>query len=297
MVPVSIGVAATDMAEPSHGGDLPGGLEHRGIFERPAASFGLDPRVIGWIQADPANPLNRIATSIPDGACVLDIGAGNGILVRLLTAAGRATILDAVEPDAAAREFSGHLYREMFACSLEDFLQTAPTRAERYDVIVMADVVEHLANPEPLLAALKSLLTDGGFIALSTPNIAFASVRLALLEGRFDYVDSGILERTHLRFYTRRTLQRLFDTCGLYPLAEYHCVRDALATEIVLDDQVPSLWLLARLSRDELASVYQFLFLLGVKPRKPPACIRLGSQTNLLLGYVRRRISRWLRRQ
>ena len=262
----------------------------RGIFERPATSFAIDPRLTEWILADPANPLNRITQSIPDGATVLDVGAGNGILARLLFAAGRRVVIDAIEPDSAARAFSDGFYREMFDCNLEAFLVTAADRSERYDFIVMADVVEHLQNPEPYLYRLKTQLKRSGVIALSTPNIAFLSVRLALLLGRFDYVDSGILERTHLRFYTRKTLQHLFSAAKLFPIAEYHCLRDPFLTEIALANEPLPLMLLNKLVGDELASVYQFLFLLSAMPSPEPAHIKLGSAGRAFpINYLLRR--------
>ena len=269
----------------------------RGVFERPAETFAFDERVIGWILADDANPLNRIAQSIPQGAQVLDIGSGNGILARLLARLGREVVLDAVEPDLAAREFSGGLYRHMFPVNLEDFLSTARAEGQKYDVIVMADVVEHLANPEPHLVALKSLLTDHGFIALSTPNIAFASVRLALLDGRFDYVNSGILERTHLRFYTQKTLKQLFEVVGLYPANEFHCLRDPLAMEISFDRVSMPIGTLARIGQDELAFVYQFLFLLSASNQGSIEPVKLGSGGGgLARNYIVRRVFQLLRK-
>ena len=269
----------------------------RGVFERPAESFAFDERVIGWILSDEANPLNRIAQSIPQGAQVLDIGAGNGVLARLLARLGCEVVLDAVEPDLVAREFSSGLYRQMFPVNLEEFLSTACAGAQKYDVIVMADVVEHLANPEPHLVALKSLLTDHGFIALSTPNIAFASVRLALLDGRFDYVNSGILERTHLRFYTLKTLKQLFEVVGLYPANEFHCLRDPLAMEIKFDGVSIPLGTLARIGQDELAFVYQFLFLLTASNQRSIERIKLGSDgEGLVRNYIVRRVFQLLRK-
>jgi len=268
-----------------------------GLFERPAETFAFDERVIGWILADEANPLNRIAQSISQGAQVLDIGAGNGILARLLASLGKEVVLDAVEPDLVAREFTGGLYRQIFPVNLEDFLSTECVGGQKYDVIVLADVVEHLANPEPHLVALKSLLTDRGFIALSTPNIAFASVRLALLEGRFDYVNSGILERTHLRFYTQKTLKQLFEVVGLYPVNEFHCLRDQLAMEINFDGVSIPIGTLARIGQDEMAFVYQFLFLLTASNQGGIEPVKLGSGGGgLARNYLVRLVFQLLRK-
>lgn len=238
----------------------------RGIFERPAQSFAFDPRGIGWILDDPANPLNRIAQLIPGGAVILDIGAGNGILPRLLQALGKPVKIDAVEPDPVARAVATPHYRTIFPGGLEAYLESCRGLDVRYDFIVMADVIEHMANPEPVLRSLKSLLSSGGSVVVSTPNVAFASVRLALLNGCFDYIDSGILERTHLRFYTLKTLQRLFSSADLYPAAQFHCLRNPLTMEIALDDFPLTPWILARITRDELSRVYQFLFVLRPEP-------------------------------
>lgn len=258
----------------------------RGIFERPAQSFSFDPRVIRWILDDPANPLNRIAQLIPQGAIILDIGAGNGILPRLLQALDKSVEIDAVEPDPVAREVATPCYRTIFPGGLEAYLTSCP-RDVRYDFIVLADVIEHLANPEPILRSLKSLLSPGGSVVVSTPNVAFASVRLALLNGCFDYVDSGILERTHLRFYTLKTLQHLFASTDLYPAAQFHCLRHPLAMEIVLDDFPLAPWILARIARDELSRVYQFLFVLRFEPCEIMVRENLGTGgRGLPIAYV-----------
>jgi SAM-dependent methyltransferase len=269
----------------------------RGLFERPAKSFDLDARAIGWILADVANPLNKIVQIIPSGASVLDIGAGNGILARLLTSLDRGVAVDAIEPDPVARAAAAPFYRSIFAGKLEDYLKGSRADGTRYDFIVLADVLEHLANPEPLLRQAKALLSPDGRIIISTPNIAFASVRLALLNGRFDYVDSGILERTHLRFFTLRTLQYLFSAVGLYPSAQFHCLRDPFGSEISLDGLSISPWLLAKLARDKLSFVYQFLFVLGTELPEATVRMDLGSRgPSLPIGYFVRRVRRALGR-
>jgi 2-polyprenyl-3-methyl-5-hydroxy-6-metoxy-1,4-benzoquinol methylase len=259
--------------------------ETRGVFERPVATFDLDPRVIGWILADDANPLNQIAHTISAGSTVLDIGAGNGILPKLLEALGKSVSIDAIEPDPVARELARPLYRQCFDQDLESFLENQNRISSRYDFIVMADVLEHLANPEPSLKTILRLLTPSGKLLLSTPNIAFASIRLALLSGRFDYTDSGILERTHLRFYTRATLLRLFQESGLHVAAELHCLRNPFSMEIVLDD----LWfppaLLWQINRDPLSRVYQFVFYLTANAGSNIQITKIGNKSTRLSTY------------
>jgi SAM-dependent methyltransferase len=86
---------------------------------------------------------------------------------------------------------------------------------ERFDVIVAADVLEHLRDPLAVLNRLVPFLAEDGFVVLSVPNIAHGSVRLALLEGRFEYRELGLLDRTHVTFFTRQSLERMLDEAEL----------------------------------------------------------------------------------
>lgn len=266
----------------------------RGIFERPEKTFEFDPRALQWIMDDNANPLNRIVRIIPDGATVLDVGAGNGILARLLRHVGRNVSIDAVEPDPVAKTSAAPHYRSIFSGSVEEFIEASGGRSQSYDFIVMADVIEHIANPAPLLDQLKTLLSPGGNIVISTPNIAFASVRLALLNGRFDYVESGILERTHLRFYTLKSLRALLAAVGLHTHAQYHCLRDPRRTEIAINDLPMVSFMLRVLSKDELSRVYQFLFVLGTSPGKTFVREDLRACTATRSGRLRSLLKRLL---
>ena len=123
---------------------------------------------------------------------------------------------------------------------------------------------------------------------MSTPNIAFASVRLALLCGRFDYTDSGLLERTHLRFYTRATLLRLFHISGLHIAAEIHCLRNPFSMEVALDDLWFSPALLWRIDRDPLSRVYQFFYQLTSDDVERPITLEVGTRfTELPADFLR----------
>lgn len=82
------------------------------------------------------------------------------------------------------------------------------------DAIVLADVLEHLRNPARALALVREALNDDGRVFISVPNIANITVRLGLLLGIFEYRDRGILDHTHLRFYTKRTIRQEIERAG-----------------------------------------------------------------------------------
>jgi SAM-dependent methyltransferase len=86
--------------------------------------------------------------------------------------------------------------------------------AEPYQWIVLADVLEHLRQPDLLLAQCQKLLADDGRLVVSVPNVAHWSVRLALLFGRFSYTARGILDRSHLRFYTLSSIRAELEQAG-----------------------------------------------------------------------------------
>lgn len=264
-----------------------------GLFERPSQTFELDPRAIQWILADPANPLNQLANLIPKGSTVLDIGAGNGLLARLLQHVHGEVAIDGVEPDAAAVRHAKPWYRNLYHGSVDDFLSQGDP-SPPYDFIVLADVIEHLSNPERILRALRDRLGSSGKICISTPNIAFASVRVALLNGAFEYVDSGILERTHLRFFTLHSLRQLFAAVGLCPEKTYLLRRNPLNMEIRLSEFSVSPVLLWRVLRDELSTAYQFLFVLKTKGCQSTLTVVGDPGHHVVLKYLLERLKKRL---
>lgn len=147
---------------------------------------------------------------------VLDVGCATGYLARAL--ADRGCTVSGVEFDAdAAEEARPHLER-LVTGDLETMDLAQEFGDDRFDVIVFGDVLEHLRNPLPVLRGAKALLADRGSVVASIPNIAHGSVRLALLAGRFDYQDLGLLDSTHVRFFTRSSVEDLFREAGLVPI-------------------------------------------------------------------------------
>ncbi|MBI5191218.1 MAG: class I SAM-dependent methyltransferase [Nitrospirae bacterium] len=153
----------------------------------------------------------RILSWATPGGRVLDVGCDTGNLASCL--AGLGMKAEGVEMDAEAAKKAGERLENVYVGSIEDEAVLGRLSGQ-YDMIIFADVLEHLAYPEVTIKRMKALLSDGGVIVASLPNVANFRVRFGLLFGRFDYTETGILDRTHLRFFTRKTAPELFRKAG-----------------------------------------------------------------------------------
>ncbi len=140
---------------------------------------------------------------------ILDVGTADGYLGALLKQQGHSLV--GVETDCAAADRARPYYETIHSIDIEDF--HFPYR-NHFDIVLFADVLEHLRRPEEILRRCRPCLKPDGEIIVSVPNIANLFIRMALLLGYFEYTERGILDRTHLRFYTRSTLQRMLQNCG-----------------------------------------------------------------------------------
>ncbi len=154
--------------------------------------------------------LYRWLSALDVGTRVLDIGTAQGIVGRSFSDAG--LILRGIEANPQWAAIARPYYDEIMATALEE----APDDFLRgHDVIILADVLEHLAAPWSALERLVKLQPDDAQFIISVPNVANLWVRLNLLCGKFDYQERGILDRTHLRFFTRSTLKQLLTGADL----------------------------------------------------------------------------------
>jgi SAM-dependent methyltransferase len=143
---------------------------------------------------------------------VLDVGAAQGFMGQLFHESG--LDLDAVEPHPVWAEHAAQYYRHVWSKPIED----APLPAATYRVVICADVLEHTADPVGVLAQLRRAATPDAVFIISLPNVAHIAVRLLLLLGQFPRMERGILDRTHLHFYTRRTAHEMLREAGLVPV-------------------------------------------------------------------------------
>ena len=147
---------------------------------------------------------------LPAQSRVLDIGTASGTLARMCQ--DHSLQLFGVEPNPDWARLASPLYEKIFV----GFIQDAESEfLTGYDVVVLGDVLEHLPMPGVILQTLVNLQPSGSMFLISVPNIANIWVRLNLLVGNFNYADRGILDRTHLRFFTRNTLSAMLKNTGL----------------------------------------------------------------------------------
>jgi len=161
------------------------------------------------------------------GRRALDVGAADGFLAELLTRRGWQ--VTALERDPAQAAKARGRCHDVIVADLDG---AAPRLEGVFDAIVYGDVLEHLSDPLPVLVALNRSLAAGGRVIVSVPNVAHLWVRLSLLLGRWDYGDRGILDRTHLRFFTRRSFLRFLGDAGLD-------LEELVATPVPLPQVVP----------------------------------------------------------
>jgi len=222
------------------------------------------------ITAGGGDSLSMIAAQIAAASEVLDLGVGNGSLGRYLTSQRQCQV-DGVDCSEECLRQAATNYRELRQLDLDqaDALQAFSGR--RYDVIVLADVLEHLREPQQLMRQAAGLLAPGGQLLLSIPNVAYAGVVLELLEGRFDYRDQGILDTTHLRFYTLSSMRELVQGAGLY-ITSLQTVRLPLHRsefEFAVPERLPAALRQALAERsDSLA--YQYIISAGLNEAGAP---------------------------
>lgn len=144
-----------------------------------------------------------------EGKRALDIGCARGHLLDELSSRGWSCIgIDSDPSDVAICRSKGLSVLEM------NLAAEVPLNLGCFDLVILADVLEHFAEPERLLESLHKILNPGATIVVSVPNIAHISVRLQLLIGRFRYTSRGILDRTHVRFFTKQSIMECLIASG-----------------------------------------------------------------------------------
>ncbi len=167
------------------------------VKESPFSSHGV---IVSWL------------AQLPAGSRVLDVGAAGGSLGWLSQVRHVKMLLIGLEPNPEWAVKALPYYNKMLVAPLE---AVDDESISCYQVVVLGDVLEHISDPDAALKRLVALQDSGTSFIVSVPNVANIWVRLNLVMGRFDYEERGLLDRTHLRFFTRTSFLDLLTSAGL----------------------------------------------------------------------------------
>jgi 2-polyprenyl-3-methyl-5-hydroxy-6-metoxy-1,4-benzoquinol methylase len=199
----------------------------------------------------------RIVGLVGSDKRVLELGPATGYMSRVFRERNCSVIGIEVDPAMAAQ--ADEYCERVIVGDLEALDLNAELGSDRFEVIVAADVLEHLKDPLSMLRRLREFLAPGGWFVISLPNVAHGSVRLALLEGHFQYQKLGLLDATHLRFFTRESIEELLDEAELAMAEIHHQQLNIDASEVPFDRDAVSPAVLEKLDQDPDARTYQFV--------------------------------------
>ncbi len=191
------------------------------------------------VSGEGQDSLSIIANLIEPGQTLLDLGMGTGGLGQYLSSQF-AIVADGVTLNQAEADIAGKWYRQVKVADLDLANLAALFEGQRYDCIVCADVLEHLKAPQQVLGYCKALLKPGGRLITSVPNAGYCGLVAELMQGEFRYRAEGLLDSTHLRFFTRTSLERFFNECGWQTQSVITTQRGLLESEFkVAFDSLP----------------------------------------------------------
>ncbi|MBM4379941.1 MAG: methyltransferase domain-containing protein, partial [Deltaproteobacteria bacterium] len=215
-----------------------------------------------------------VARFDPAGLRVLDVGCAAGAMGALLLQKGAAEVVG-LELDLQASRVARRRLTRVHRVDLSR-LPHLPYPDGHFDAITCADVLEHLADPRPVLGHLRRYLKDDGLLVTSIPNVRHESVLVPLLvQGRFTYADAGVLDRTHLRFFTLTEYAAFLRDSGFEPLADVGAVGAQPSAAVQRLAQV-----VAELGGDAqrfTAEAAAVQFLVSARPARPLAALGLPA--------------------
>lgn len=163
------------------------------------------------VLADQNNTFSILLNLVGEGKNVCEIGCATGYMTKILHEHGKKVWGFEIDADAAV--LASQFAEVVWVGDLEKEVERAQIRG-KFDVILIGDVLEHLVSPSNLLKYLIDNLEENGRLIISMPNVAHWSRRIALLKGEWDLTDTGMMDRTHLRWFTLETGSEMINQCG-----------------------------------------------------------------------------------
>jgi SAM-dependent methyltransferase len=185
---------------------------------------------------NPNDSHTKLIMMCGSGMRVLDVGCARGDMARLLRQRGcRVTGIE-IDPESASA--AEEVCERVIVGDLDQLDIASEFSETKFDAILFGDVIEHLKSPSRVLIQARELLNPEGFIGVSVPNVAHASIRLMLLMGEFEYQDVGLLDDSHLRFFSKESFCDLLNGCG-YMVDSLEYVEHRVAVREIKDKLDP----------------------------------------------------------
>jgi len=144
---------------------------------------------------------------------VLEIGCGAGATGEMALNKGKCIYYAGIDIDIDAANIAKNNLSEVIIGDVEDI--SFPWEEETFDVLICSEVLEHLVDPWEVMAKLVKLLKPGGLVMASSPNVSHYNIILNLLKGKWELVEVGVMDKTHLRWFTPTSFRCLFEDCGI----------------------------------------------------------------------------------
>ncbi|MBE5949655.1 MAG: class I SAM-dependent methyltransferase [Lachnospiraceae bacterium] len=182
------------------------------------------------------NSLSLIINQIKRGSTVLEFGPANGRMTKYLKEALDCKVY-LVEIDGEAGREALQYGEDLVIDDIETYSWYDKYENLRFDYITFADVLEHLRNPEKVIIRAKQLLKQDGSIIFSVPNMAHNSILISLLNHEFEYTKVGLLDNTHIHFFTKNSIEKMLNRTGLTATKRFATYAPVGSTEIPVHNE------------------------------------------------------------
>lgn len=173
----------------------------------------------------------RVVRMVGENKRVLEVGSGPGSITKLLATVSACQVT-AVDIDADSLQKIETYCEHIYQVDLNNAAWTESLAQEsKYDVLVAADVLEHVYEPLTVLKSMKGFLNEAGYMVVSLPHVGHCVIHACLLDEDFEYNDFGLLDRTHIRFFGMKNIQRLFEDADMKIVQAEFVVRNPEHTE------------------------------------------------------------------
>lgn len=223
----------------------------------------------------PHTAATKVVRMVGANKRVLELGSGPGSITRLLKVSQcRVT---ALELDGKAIEIVSQYCEKVQPCDLNDPEWPAKlSGSDKFEVVVAGDVLEHLYDPWATLSSLQSLLADDGYVVISLPHAGHNAVVACLLTGDFEYQPWGLLDKTHIRFFGIKNIQRLFNDAGFKIVEADFVIKTPEQTEFAQRWRKLSSTTRQALASNRFGTIYQVV-VKAVPHSAPGKSLRLES--------------------